>query len=545
MNVRLERKVELELFGSCRNGFGLDNCDLDINLTIQGLSFCGIEATRGDYMERISEVIRDNPLVYSLQILPSTSNGVPELKFLYNLYGKKYTCHLFFYNMIAIYHTDLLRTYSLIDPRASALGCLIKYWARRHNLLGYPMVPSYAWTLMVIHYLQQKKVLPYLQEIAINNSSSLHPITNSNQLISNQVIGGRGHYYPMYDSSSLGINSWDGISSSGGQIMMNQPNYGYNNPNYGHLNYGANYSSMNTMNNPRMMMNNPNTLQQSYSSLSAPMATIGPSMSNMYSNPGYSSMNGFHGNYGVNYNVVNQPGLGMGSGVYDMNCLNRVPIYSSMNRQQNMYGQNMMMNNPSVGYINNPSMAYIPSMQPPNMTSGMYSSSMGSSNPYYGSMNTMYDDSSMYRSSMMPYNDATCGVTTLSGFLPKVMVHGCNVYFFRDVNMLPHLWPDYGVNQETLTSLLYGFFEYYSTFDYDQYVISIRENPFCVPTLSHSIVVEDPFIIGRNITSNITSGVLMYHIKSSLMNARNELRVIIRSRDGNYMTGEQIIGCLK
>jgi DNA polymerase sigma len=75
---------------------------------------------------------------------------------------------------IGLYNTKLLKEY--VDqsaPYVKQLALAIKIWTKNRKIVGakdgWPS--SYAYTLMVIHFLQQKKILPNLQ----NNIEDLPP----------------------------------------------------------------------------------------------------------------------------------------------------------------------------------------------------------------------------------------------------------------------------------------------------------------------------------------------------------------------------------
>ena len=75
-----------------------------------------------------------------------------------------------FHNLLAVHNTRLLLAYSHLDPRVKQLCMLVKYWAKRRavNDTYDGTLSSYAWVVMVIHYLQygvKPAVVPNLQKI--------------------------------------------------------------------------------------------------------------------------------------------------------------------------------------------------------------------------------------------------------------------------------------------------------------------------------------------------------------------------------------------
>ncbi len=78
------------------------------------------------------------------------------------------SCDICINNHLALHNTQLLADYSKIDPRVQPLGFVVKYWAKRRQI-NEPYqgtLSSYAYILMVLHFLQQRKpaVIPCLQQ---------------------------------------------------------------------------------------------------------------------------------------------------------------------------------------------------------------------------------------------------------------------------------------------------------------------------------------------------------------------------------------------
>ena len=73
------------------------------------------------------------------------------------------------YNVLAQENTAMLRLYATIDERVKVLGYLTKLFAKRCDIgdASRGSLSSYAYILMLIHYLQQcdPPVLPVLQVI--------------------------------------------------------------------------------------------------------------------------------------------------------------------------------------------------------------------------------------------------------------------------------------------------------------------------------------------------------------------------------------------
>jgi DNA polymerase sigma len=111
---------------------------------------------------------------------------VPIVKFhdpISNLY-----CDICINNELAIENTKLIGDYSKIDSRVIQLGYIIKYWSKQRqiNETYQGTLSSYAYILMVIHFLQRRNppVLPILQDMF-----------DSDNLKSPVIISGFDCYY--------------------------------------------------------------------------------------------------------------------------------------------------------------------------------------------------------------------------------------------------------------------------------------------------------------------------------------------------------------
>ncbi|OBS78013.1 hypothetical protein A6R68_19598 [Neotoma lepida] len=126
--------TKLSLFGSSKNGFGFKQSDLDVWLR---------------------------------NILPITTAKVPIVKFFHLRSGLEVDISL--YNTLALHNTRLLSAYSAIDPRVKYLCYTMKVFTKMCDIgdASRGSLSSYAYTLMVLYFLQQRSppVIPVLQEI--------------------------------------------------------------------------------------------------------------------------------------------------------------------------------------------------------------------------------------------------------------------------------------------------------------------------------------------------------------------------------------------
>lgn len=97
--------------------------------------------------------------------------------YLYNDF-RKFSCDICFNNELPLHNTKLIAEYAKIDERFRQLGFIVKYWAKQRKInepyLG--TLSSYAYLLMVINFLQQRKppILPALQQIRDIGDEDLH-----------------------------------------------------------------------------------------------------------------------------------------------------------------------------------------------------------------------------------------------------------------------------------------------------------------------------------------------------------------------------------
>ncbi|KAH0628219.1 hypothetical protein JD844_009091 [Phrynosoma platyrhinos] len=158
------RGTKLSLFGSSKNGFGFKQSDLDICMTIDGLE----TAEELDCIKIIEELARVLKKHSGLRnILPITTAKVPIVKFFHVRSGLEVDISL--YNTLALHNTRLLSCYAAIDPRVKYLCYTMKVFTKMCDIgdASRGSLSSYAYTLMVLYFLQQRSppVIPVLQEI--------------------------------------------------------------------------------------------------------------------------------------------------------------------------------------------------------------------------------------------------------------------------------------------------------------------------------------------------------------------------------------------
>lgn len=161
INSSLHLNCELELFGSTVNNLGSVDSDLDICMTIKG-NPTGENIDCVHILQRVCGVFSGIKEIESLE--PILTARVPILRFKYDIFD----VDLCMYNQCAIHNSQLLKTYSLIDDRLPQIFYLVKRFAKECGIADASKfsLSSYAWALLVIHYLQHTNppILPVLQE---------------------------------------------------------------------------------------------------------------------------------------------------------------------------------------------------------------------------------------------------------------------------------------------------------------------------------------------------------------------------------------------
>ncbi|XP_060618072.2 terminal uridylyltransferase 7 [Anolis sagrei] len=156
--------TKLNLFGSSKNGFGFKQSDLDICMTIDGLETAE-ELDCIKIIEELARVLRKHSGLRN--ILPITTAKVPIVKFFHVRSGLEVDISL--YNTLALHNTRLLSCYAAVDPRVKYLCYTMKVFTKMCDIgdASRGSLSSYAYTLMVLYFLQQRSppVIPVLQEI--------------------------------------------------------------------------------------------------------------------------------------------------------------------------------------------------------------------------------------------------------------------------------------------------------------------------------------------------------------------------------------------
>ncbi|UJR23877.1 hypothetical protein I4U23_026849 [Adineta vaga] len=156
----------LHAFGSFYNGFGFRQSDLDVCIVFKDQREENTDEVI-QIMRKLLKSMRSNADTFE-NVQPVLHAKVPIIRSKHRRLQIEIDISL--HNMLAIENTRLLKTYTQIDSRVSELGYMIKHLTKSCDIADASRgtLSSYAYILMVIHFLQQIQppVLPVLQELS-------------------------------------------------------------------------------------------------------------------------------------------------------------------------------------------------------------------------------------------------------------------------------------------------------------------------------------------------------------------------------------------
>ncbi|XP_057792025.1 UTP:RNA uridylyltransferase 1 [Salvia miltiorrhiza] len=153
--------AHLFLYGSCANSFGFSKSDVDVCLQMD----LG-DVEKSEVLLKLAKIFESDNL-QNVQAL--TRARVPIVKLMDPVTG--ISCDICINNVLAVVNTKLLHDYARIDVRLRQLAFIVKHWAKSRgvNVTYQGTLSSYAYVLMCIHFLQQRRpsILPCLQRMQI------------------------------------------------------------------------------------------------------------------------------------------------------------------------------------------------------------------------------------------------------------------------------------------------------------------------------------------------------------------------------------------
>ena len=161
--MSLPAGTDLHIFGSSANGFGSPNSDLDMCLAVPG----GREGLE-DGVASMGALAEDLERAGMEEVSARLTARIPIIMFKDNMTGLD--CDISLHNPLAVKNTQLLMSYSTVDPRVRQLAYAVKRWSKARDLNNPSSgtLSSYGWMIMLLHFLQglgNQPVLPHLQKI--------------------------------------------------------------------------------------------------------------------------------------------------------------------------------------------------------------------------------------------------------------------------------------------------------------------------------------------------------------------------------------------
>ncbi|OON19047.1 zinc knuckle [Opisthorchis viverrini] len=160
--------VQLRLYGSCANGFELVSSDMDLCVIFPRDSFEWRQLKEvGSTLSLIrrirAQLFRCDRSLGINRVRAILHARVPILKVSFE---NGFEVDISFSNHLAVINTEMLRFYTVVEPKLRVLGIALKIISKLCHIGDASVggVSSYALIIMLIHYLQQKDQLPVLQE---------------------------------------------------------------------------------------------------------------------------------------------------------------------------------------------------------------------------------------------------------------------------------------------------------------------------------------------------------------------------------------------
>lgn len=169
---RLGYKFDLIIYGSSVNGLALrGDSDLDLSLVVHNLpelpSMQDQEQSVRHLLESLASTLRTEPRFSSRFKLTQADLQVTSFGYLMQLRDTAFETEidLSVNKILDPYNSTLIQTYSKLDERFHKLALVLKQWNKMRWENKQDRLNSYSIVLLLIAYLQHKKVLPCLQQI--------------------------------------------------------------------------------------------------------------------------------------------------------------------------------------------------------------------------------------------------------------------------------------------------------------------------------------------------------------------------------------------
>lgn len=155
---KLPQSLEMVIFGSFVNGFALKNSDIDCTFLTNSF------VDERPFLSIINSCLENlRSQGFEITLLNMKTIRVPIIKIKHEIFG---AMDLAINNVLGVANSKLLYSYSKISHYCSRLGKLIKLWGKNHQVITSTSISSYGLTLLLIYFLQIKRILPSLQAIS-------------------------------------------------------------------------------------------------------------------------------------------------------------------------------------------------------------------------------------------------------------------------------------------------------------------------------------------------------------------------------------------
>ncbi|KAG0025290.1 hypothetical protein BGZ81_007251 [Podila clonocystis] len=151
-------QLRIEAFGSYASGLGSDTSDADLCITRDNFD----RHARYNNLRVISVALRNGGMT---KIQPILNARVPIVKFMDPF--SKINCDVNCNHVLGVHNSELIRCYTMIDPRVKPLVYNVKAMVKAHmiNDSSQGTLSSYAYVMMILGFLQAQEppILPSLQ----------------------------------------------------------------------------------------------------------------------------------------------------------------------------------------------------------------------------------------------------------------------------------------------------------------------------------------------------------------------------------------------
>lgn len=162
------------VYGSTATGLGDRNSDIDIGIVFPRVDddWYKVSSNPASFLNLFAAKLTGSPGFVDIEV--SEAARIPVCRFVDEYTGLPVDvcCG----NELAAYNTSLLRCVSKLDHRVARLMFAVKSWAKVHRLNDPRAggLSSYAWCIMVLHYLRQPPtcIVPDILDVSIREDSS-------------------------------------------------------------------------------------------------------------------------------------------------------------------------------------------------------------------------------------------------------------------------------------------------------------------------------------------------------------------------------------